>query len=186
MCATKNTEKNKVTYDVLCWINNVDDVIFIRNFIMNHSMRLAIFNSIVPLKLFVVVDTRFVSMVVMLKRLKLIKWGLQNMVISDEWSTYREDDVSKASLVKEKILDDLWWDKVDYIISFKGPIYDMLQIMDMYMHILHLVKISIYRYERKKGEEKSIFNEVAYDILIEQWTKSNTPLHCMAHSLNPR
>ncbi|KAH1082543.1 hypothetical protein J1N35_022304 [Gossypium stocksii] len=51
-------------------------------------------------------DTRFASMIVMLKRLKLIKRGLQNMVISDEWSTYREDDVSKASLMKEKILDD--------------------------------------------------------------------------------
>ncbi|KAH1106675.1 hypothetical protein J1N35_010443 [Gossypium stocksii] len=65
------------------------------------------FNSFVPLKLLVVVDSRFASMIMMLKRLKLIKQGLQNTVINDEWSTYKEDDVSKAYLVKEKILDDL-------------------------------------------------------------------------------
>ncbi|KAH1114289.1 hypothetical protein J1N35_007667 [Gossypium stocksii] len=193
ICAAKNIEKNKATYDVLCWINNVgDDDIFIRNFIMNHSMRLAIFNSFVPLKLLAVADTRFTSMIVMLKRLKLIKRGLQNMVISDEWSTYKEDDVSKAYLVKEKILDNLWWDKVDYNLTFMEPIYDMLRIVDTDKPTLHLVyemcdemikkvKTSIYRHEGNKGDEKSIFYEVVYDILIDRWTKSSTPLHCMAH-----
>ncbi|KAH1107031.1 hypothetical protein J1N35_010799 [Gossypium stocksii] len=128
ICAAKNTQKNEVTYDVFCWINNVgDDAIFIRNFIMNHSMR--------------------------------------------------EDDVSKASLVKERTLDDLWWDKVDYILSFTGPIYYMLRIMDTDRPTLHLVykmwdemiekvKKSIYRHEGKKGDERSIFYKVLYDILI--------------------
>ncbi|GAV85946.1 LOW QUALITY PROTEIN: Dimer_Tnp_hAT domain-containing protein, partial [Cephalotus follicularis] len=27
--------------------------------------------------------------------------------------------------------------------------------------------------------------DVVYNILIDQWTKSSTPLHCTAHSLNP-
>ncbi|KAK8306128.1 hypothetical protein V6Z11_D03G106300 [Gossypium hirsutum] len=160
-------------------------------------MRLAIFNSFVPLKLLAVADTRFTSMIVMLKRFKLIKRGLQNMVISDEWSTYREDDVSKAYLVKEKILDDLWWDKVDYILTFIEPIYDMLRIIDTDKPTLHLVyemwdemiekvKTNIYRHEGKKGNERSILYEIVYSILIDRWTKSSTSLHCMAHSLNPR
>ncbi|TYG95732.1 hypothetical protein ES288_A11G291900v1 [Gossypium darwinii] len=156
ICAAKNIEKNEVTYDVLCWINNVgDDAIFIRNFILNHSMRLAIFNSSVPLKLLAVADTRFASMIVM-----------------------------------KKILD------VDYILTFAKLIYDMLQIIDMDKPTLHLVyeiwdemiekvKTSIYRHEGKKGDERSIFYEVVYDILIDRWTKSSTPPHCMAHSLNP-
>ncbi|PPE00691.1 hypothetical protein GOBAR_DD02270 [Gossypium barbadense] len=183
ICSTKNTEKNKVTYDVLCWIYNVgDNAIFIRNFIMNHSIRLAIFNSFVPLKLLAFVDTRF------LKRLKLIKRGLQNMVISDEWSTYREDDISKASLVKEKILDNLWWEKVDHILSFTGPIYDMPTlhlVYEVWDEMIEKLKTNIYRHEWQKGDERSIFYEVVYDILINRWTKSSTPLHCMAHSLNP-
>ncbi|PPS10026.1 hypothetical protein GOBAR_AA10626 [Gossypium barbadense] len=136
ICAAKNIEKNEVTYDVLCWINNVgDDAIFIRNFILNHSMRLAIFNSSVPLKLLAVADTRFASMIVMIS---------QYMVISD---------VSKAYLI---------WDEM-----------------------IEKVKTSIYRHEGKKGDERSIFYEVVYDILIDRWTKSSTPPHCMAHSLNP-
>nr|KJB81075.1 hypothetical protein B456_013G128300 [Gossypium raimondii] len=123
--AAKNTKKNEVTYDVLCWINNVgDDAIFIRNFIMNHSMRLAIFNFFVYLKLLVVADTQFASIIVMFKIFKLIKQGLQNMT-------------------------------------------------------------NIYRHEGKKGDERSIFYKVVYDILIDRWTKSSTPLYCMAYSLNP-
>ncbi|RID75418.1 hypothetical protein BRARA_B02464 [Brassica rapa] len=45
-------------------------------------------------------DTRFTSIIVMLKRLKLIKKGLEAMVISEKWCTYREDDVGKATFFK--------------------------------------------------------------------------------------
>lgn len=44
------------------------------------------------------------------------------MVISHEWSTYREYDVGKATFVKGMILDDEWWEKVSYIIDFTRPI----------------------------------------------------------------
>nr|GFD24596.1 hAT dimerization domain, ribonuclease H-like domain protein [Tanacetum cinerariifolium] len=40
--------------------------------------------------------------------LKLIKTGLQAMVISEEWSSYREDDTMKANFFKEKIVNDEW------------------------------------------------------------------------------
>lgn len=88
---------------------------FVKNFIMNHSMRLAIFNEFVPLKLLSVGDTRFASAIVMLKRFKLIYHGLQTMVISDKWASYKED-VGKAAVVKEKLLNDVWWDKIEYIL----------------------------------------------------------------------
>ncbi|KAK1579040.1 hypothetical protein Q3G72_035113 [Acer saccharum] len=34
--------------------------------------------------------------------------------------------------------------------------------------------------------DSSRFFDVVYGILVERWTKSSTPLHCLAHSLNPR
>ena len=43
----------------------------------------------------------------MLKRLKLLKRCLQNMVIRDQWNSYREDSVRKVPHVKEIILDDI-------------------------------------------------------------------------------
>ena len=85
ICATKNIEKNEVTYEECSWITRIaDDVSFIRIFIMNHSLRLAMFNEFCPLKLLQVADTRFAPVIVMLKLLKLIKRCLQAMTISDQ------------------------------------------------------------------------------------------------------
>lgn len=155
------------------------------------------FNRFVDLKLLAIAETRFASVIVMFKRLRTIKHGLQSMVISEQWSHYREDDTQKAAFVKETILNDKWWDKVDYVLSFTKPIYDMLRSCDTDEPNLHLVyekwdsmieqvKIAIYQHEGKELNQHSSFHEVVYNILIDRWTKSYTPLHCLAHSLNPR
>ncbi|GFZ12749.1 major facilitator superfamily protein [Actinidia rufa] len=143
-----------------------------------------------------VAETRFASTIVMLKRFKLIKGGLQAMVINDKWSCYREDDVGRARFVKDKVLSDVWWDSIDYILKFTGPIYDMIQACDTDTPCLHLVydmwdsmieqvKAARYRHEGKMHEEDSTFYGVIHQILVDRWNKNNTPLHCLAHSLNP-
>ena len=95
-----------------------DETTFICIFITNHSMRLAIFNSYSPLKLHAVAETRFSSIIIMLKRLFQVKHNLRNMVLNEEWMSYREDDVGKAQTVRDYVLNDLWWDKVAYILRF--------------------------------------------------------------------
>ena len=155
------------------------------------------FNEFCPLKLLQVADTRFASIVVMLKRLKLIKRCLQAMAISEQWASYREDDVGKAQKVKDMILSDRWWDVVDYILEFIAPIYDMLQVAGIDRPCLHLVyemwdsmiekvKAAIYQHEGLEDDEYSSFWSVVYDILIDRWIKNCTSLHCLAHSLNPK
>lgn len=198
ICAPKNSEANQTAFLECNWISEVaDDVVFIKNFIVNHSMRLSMFKKFVNLMLLSVAETRFASTVVMIKRFKLIKRGLQELVISEEWGSYREDDVGKAQTVKELILNDIWWDKIDRILSFTNPIYDMLReadtdrptlhlIYDMWDTMIEKVKFSIYRFEGKELSEDSSFYSVVYQILVDRWNKSNTPLHCLAHSLNPR
>ncbi|XP_050280615.1 uncharacterized protein LOC126721609 [Quercus robur] len=198
ICIAKNTEKNEVTYGECSWITRVaDDASFIRVFIMNRSMRLAMFNEFCPLKLLQIVDTRFALVVVMLKRLKLIKRCLQAMAISDQWASYKEDDVGKAQKVKDMIISDFWWDNIDYILEFTSPIYDMIRIADTDKSCLHLVyemwdsmiekvKAIIYRHEGLEDDQYSSFWGVVYDILIGRWTKNCTPLHCLDHSLNPK
>jgi len=42
-------------------------------------------------------------------------------------------------LVKEKIVNDEWWEKVFYIIEFTRPIYDMFRFCDTDKACLHLV-----------------------------------------------
>ncbi|CAM8898917.1 unnamed protein product [Rhodiola kirilowii] len=164
---------------------------------MNHNMRLAIFQKISNLKLLYVADTRFASIIVMLKRFKLIKQGLQAMVISEQWMTLREEDMGKANFVKEKIVNDDWWDRLAYIVNFTRPIYEMIRYCDTDKPCLHLVyeiwdsmiekvKIEIYKKEGHQDTEGTPFYDEVYKILVARWTKNNTPLHCLAHSLNPR
>ena len=77
ICAPKNSLKNEVPYNECKWIAQVaNEATFIRIFITNHSMRLAIFNSYSPLKLLAVAETRFASIIIMLKRLFQVKQHL--------------------------------------------------------------------------------------------------------------
>ncbi|KAL7246364.1 hypothetical protein ACSBR2_001471 [Camellia fascicularis] len=121
-------------YDQCKWISDlVSQVQNIHNFILNHSMALSIFNEYSTLRLLSVAETR------------------------EDGNSVAE---IKAREVKQCIVDDSWWDSIDYLISFTKPIINMLRQADTDSPVLHLV----------------------YDI----WNKSNTPLHCMAHSLVPK
>ena len=72
----------------------------------------------------------------MLKRFKLIK---QDLKTSSQWAFYREEDVGKAVSVKEKVLDDIWWDNIDYILYCTSPMYDMIRSSNTDKPSLHLV-----------------------------------------------
>ncbi|XP_050387298.1 uncharacterized protein LOC126803554 [Argentina anserina] len=109
ICTPSSIVSNRETYDECNWISQIaDDVYFVKNFIMNHGMRLAMFNQHSPLKMLSVAETRFASVVVMLKRFKKIKQNLQRMVISDEWDNYKDDDVGKATAMSDYIISNEW------------------------------------------------------------------------------
>ena len=132
------------------------------------------FNS---LKLISITPTRFASTIVMFKRFRSLKEGLQNMVISLEWSIYKDNDVAKAKKVKETLLDDIWWNKIDYILSFIAPIYDVLRKTNSDMTCLHLVyaildsmikNVRQVIYRRKTKNEESPFYDVVHKILMDR------------------
>ncbi|WJX31308.1 hypothetical protein P8452_19746 [Trifolium repens] len=184
---SRDIDGNEEVYDECKWISEVvKEVSFIKTYITTHSMALAIFNEFSTLKLLSIGETRFASMLVMLKRFKLLKTTLQTMVISDKWSSYREDNQGRAAHVKELLLNDVWWDKIDYIISFTNPIYDMLRICDTDASTLHLVyemwdsmienvRAVIYRHEGiELTETPNVcpFYDVVNSILNSRWGKS--------------
>jgi len=66
------------------------------------------------------------------------------------------------------VLDDLWWDKINYFIAFTDLIYDMIRVIDTDTPSLHFVydmcdttikkiKSAIYRHEEKKKNAQSPF-----------------------------
>ena len=95
-------------------------------------------------------------------------------------------------------MDDFWWDQLEYILAITEPIVGMLREGDKDAAVLHLiydmwdsmiedVKKVIFTHE---GEDlitgKSEFFEAIHHILVSRWNKSNTALHCLAHSLVPK
>lgn len=78
-----------------------NEATMIKNFIMNHGMRLSMFNEFSPLKLLAIAETRFASVVIMVRRFVLVKNALQSMVISPQWDIYK-DDAEAASVVVEQ------------------------------------------------------------------------------------
>ncbi|KAK7316614.1 hypothetical protein RJT34_00206 [Clitoria ternatea] len=60
------------------------------------------------------------------------------------------------------------------------------KVYEMWDSMIEKVKATIYRHEGKEASEVSNFFEVVHKILNLRWSKSCTPLHCLAHSLNPR
>jgi hypothetical protein len=142
ICAAKlpRTEEEEIVYVELHWIQLIaQDASMIKNYIMNHGMRLSMFNEFSKLKLLAVAETRFASVVVMLKRFLMAKRALQSMVISDAWESYKDDNSGLAKLVREKILCNQWWENVSYIVDFIEPIYAMLHLADTDKPFLHLI-----------------------------------------------
>ena len=162
---------------------------------MNHSMRLSMFNNHVLLKMHVIVETRFALAITILQRFKKIKRGLYDLVIRKSRIYIRR--MWERQGLWDKILDDIRWDKIQYIISFIEPIYNMLWSADTEKRNLHLiydmwdcmiekVKVVIYKKEGKRDDEEPSFYSVVHSILVDQYNKSNITLHCLAHSLNPK
>jgi hypothetical protein len=54
----------------------------------------------------------------MLKRLLLIKDTLIQMVVHPNWSACRGDGIAKTQRVKDLVPNDVWWDKIEYMLSF--------------------------------------------------------------------
>ncbi|KAH1249649.1 hypothetical protein GmHk_05G012961 [Glycine max] len=78
---------------------------------MGHSMRLSMYNNFNSLKLLSVAPTRLAPTIVMLKRFRSLKKGLQKWLLVLNGPTYRDDDVGKEKKAKENLLDDISWNR---------------------------------------------------------------------------
>ncbi|KAJ9542134.1 hypothetical protein OSB04_028640 [Centaurea solstitialis] len=103
----------------------------------------------------------------------------------------RTYDIVQANLVKEYILNDEWWDKVAYILSFIEPIYEMIRVCDTDKPCLHLVyemwdamiekvKIEIYKKEKRLMSQMSYFYEVVHHIYSDAWLLEDST-RCASH-----
>lgn len=96
------------------------------------------------------------------------------------------------------MLDDGWCERVDLTIKIMNPIISLLRFADTDQPILgevyegwdsmiESVKTIVMENECP-GYETSAesLSSTIQDILISRWDKNCTPLHFLAHSLNPK
>eukprot|EP00253_Pinus_taeda_P028015 PITA_28015 len=131
-----NLALKSIASDVL-WIGSIiEDARHIRNFVQNHINALTIYKEYNNLSLLKIVDTRFASSFMMLKRLRGVKTAHGSMVISEFWSFWRQTDQAASKRVKDTVLDDAWWERVDLIIRIMDPIISLLRVADTEKPIL--------------------------------------------------
>ncbi len=78
--------------------------------------------------------------------------GKLKINLENDFSGIDKDDVGKVQIVRDYILNDMWWDNVDYILRFTEPIYEMIQVVDTYRPILQRV----LGFNDRKSEERNI------------------------------
>ena len=69
-----------------------------------------------------VVETCFASQIIVLTRLMQMKEALQSMVCSSLWNQWRQFQSERAQVVKRLVVDNEWWDRVEYLLAFTKPI----------------------------------------------------------------
>jgi hypothetical protein len=126
-----NVALKSIALDVI-WIESlIEDACHINNFVQNHTNALTIYKMYTHLSLLKIVDTRFASSSIMLKRLREVKPALGSMVILEFWFFWRKTDQASSKDVKDAMLDDAWWESVDLTIKIMDPITSLLQFADI-------------------------------------------------------
>uniref|UniRef100_A0A803N0I5 Uncharacterized protein n=1 Tax=Chenopodium quinoa TaxID=63459 RepID=A0A803N0I5_CHEQI len=128
-------------YEECKWIKDlVSQVNEINVFITNHGLSKTIFDQYSDVKLLKVAETRFASNIVMAMRLRRVKEALEKMVMDVDWKNFKvtgkSATVIQARDIKDLIVSDGWWDKVDYFLSFTEPLMKFLRVADMDSNVL--------------------------------------------------
>ncbi|GFY85676.1 hypothetical protein Acr_04g0004140 [Actinidia rufa] len=195
------------------WVSDlVKQVIGIHNFILNHGMANHIFNRYSSLKLLSVAETRFASSFIMAKRLREVKSSLEVMVMDSNWKTYREDGNTVAETKAREPPSPSF--SLTIVASFSLTIAATEPLIlshhrshreqrrstqQLSSHSSQLRRSAILPLENRVsvafptekrgfaflGEERQPCTRFL-QLSVGQWNKSNTPLHCMAHSLVPK
>eukprot|EP00253_Pinus_taeda_P002226 PITA_02226 len=177
------------------WIRKIfEEAKEIQAFITNHHMSQGIYREFAKLELLKVAETRFASHIIVLTRLMQVKDALQSMVCSSLWNQWRQSQSDRAQAMKRLVVDDEWWDKVEYLLAFTKPIVDLLRMFDtdmpnlgeVYEGIDSMIEKIRLVINAKENDPDEIFYGEVKDILTKRWNKMTTPLHLLAYALNPK
>jgi hypothetical protein len=99
-------------------------------FITNHHQSQAMYREYSKLELLKVAETRYASNFIMLRRLVEVKSALMSMVVGVTWAEWRQSDSERGSMVQRVLIDEDWWSKVEFLLKFTLPTFELLRDAD--------------------------------------------------------
>eukprot|EP00253_Pinus_taeda_P001938 PITA_01938 len=166
-------------------------------FITNHHQSQAIFREYSKLELLKVVETIYASKFLMLRCLVEVKHALVSMVASQLWIEWRQVNSKWGYMVRRSCLDEDWWSKVDFLLKFTTLAFEFLRSADTEQPFLGKVYDGMDSMVEKTMEiilqespqllfVDDHFAGLVKKIIVDRWNNFNTPLHTLAHALNPK
>ena len=117
---------------------------------------------------------------------KLLGQPCSSSCAERNWSTYKFIHSLKRNKMAPARAEDLVYVHSNLRLLSSRNVEYVNTATKMWDSMIEKVKAVIYRYEGLEDDQYSSFWGVVNDILIDRWTKNSTPLHCLAHSLNPK
>ena len=116
------------------------------------------------------------------------------MVIDPLWESWRTSTSDRGQKIKSIILDDAWWDKVQYLLRFTKPILTIIMTFDIdmpclgefYENIDSMLERIREIIQTSESDPFEVFYNEIKDIVTKRWNKMTTPLHLLAYALHPK
>jgi hypothetical protein len=144
------------------------------------------------LELLKVVETKYASNFIMLPRLVEVKSALMSVVVDVTWVEWGQADSERGSMVRRVLIDEDWWSKVEFLLKFTLPAFELLRDADTNKPFLGEIYDGMDTMLEKTVEiitqeaPTLFFVEHVRSIIVTRWNGFNTPLHTLAHALNPK
>jgi hypothetical protein len=100
-------------------------------------------------------------------------------------------------MVHRLCLDEEWWSKIDLFLKFTTLVFEILRSADMdkpflgevYNGIDTMVEKTMEIISQESPQHLFVaahFVDLMKKIIVERWNQFKTPLHTLAHALNPK
>jgi hypothetical protein len=77
-----------------------------------------------------VIETRYASNFIMLRRLVEVKSALMSMMVGVTWVEWRQADSERGSMVQRVLIHEDWWSKVEFLLKFTLLAFELLRDAD--------------------------------------------------------
>lgn len=162
-------------------------------FFCNHHTSLAMYKDHTRKEFLKPTDARYASYFLLLERMIEVQAPLQSLVVSSEWGRRSESKTDMERKVRLQGLDNDWWADCSYLVSYLGPIVEVIhyidsnapslgEIYETFDSMLGRVKVAI----QQREPSLEFYTSHIRPTIQRKWDRMNTPLHMAVYALNPK